>query len=58
MDTKQTEVEELKKDADVRRALDEARVDKPQKKPKVEPKQKFFLGTYLSRQESRRSSWC
>jgi len=47
MNTKQAEVEELKKDEDVRRALDEASGSKPQKKAKVEPRQKFFLGTYL-----------
>src|SRR5258705_12278588 len=47
MNTKQAEVEELKKDEDVRRALDEASVSKPQKKAKVEPRQKLFLGTYL-----------
>ena len=45
--TKQAEVEELKKDEDVRRALDQAVSDKPRKKPEVEAKQKFFLGTYM-----------
>ena len=47
MNTKQAEVEELKKDEDVRRALEEACVDKPRKKTKVESKQKVFLGTYV-----------
>lgn len=47
MNTKQAEVEALKRDEDVRRALDQACVDKPPKKTKVETRQKFFLGTYF-----------
>lgn len=47
MKTKQADVEELKKDEDVRRALEQACVDKPRKKAKVESKQKLFLGTYV-----------
>src|SRR5688572_4757945 len=44
---KQAEVEELKKDEDVRRALEQTQGEKPHKQPLVEPKQKFFLGTYF-----------
>jgi small-conductance mechanosensitive channel len=47
MNTKQAEVEELKKDVDVRRAFEQACVDKPRKTPKVESKQKLLLGTYV-----------
>lgn len=46
MNTKQAEVEELKKDEDVRRALEQAKGETPENK-KVAPKQKFFIGTYL-----------
>ena len=45
--TKQAEIEELKKDEDVRRALEQAGGAKPSKITTVEPKEKFFLGTYL-----------
>jgi small-conductance mechanosensitive channel len=46
MDTKQAEVEELKKDADVRRALEQAGGPKAEK-PKIEPRHKFWIGSYL-----------
>ena len=39
--------EELKKDDDVRRALEQTAGNKPEKKPVVERRQKFWLGTYL-----------
>jgi small-conductance mechanosensitive channel len=50
MSTKQAEVEELKKDKDVQRALEQTGSDttKPGKrKSKVEPKHKLWLGTYF-----------
>ena len=49
MSTKQAEVEELKKDIDIQRALEQTGSDttKPGKKTKVEPKHKFWLGTYF-----------
>ncbi|HEX6126349.1 MAG TPA: mechanosensitive ion channel family protein [Pyrinomonadaceae bacterium] len=49
MKTKQAEVEELKKDEDVRRALEQASPDtkKARKRTTVRPKQKIFLGTYI-----------
>ena len=47
MNTKQAEVEELKKDEDVRRALEQTSPDRSLKKPDVARKQKFFIGTYL-----------
>lgn len=50
MDTKQAEVEELKKDKDIQRALEQTGSDttKPgKKKPKVKPKHKLWLGTYF-----------
>jgi small-conductance mechanosensitive channel len=50
MTTKQTEVEALKKDKDIQRALEQtgSETTKPRKrKPKVEPKQKFWLVTYF-----------
>src|SRR5687767_13238835 len=48
MDTKQDKVEELKKNEDVRRALEETGSGKGQKKKtKVEPKHKLWLGTYF-----------
>ncbi len=47
METKQAEVEELKKDEDVRRALEQASpAARGTKKSDVAPKQKVFLGTY------------
>lgn len=46
-DEKQREVEELKKDREVRRALRQTAGNKPKEKSKVEVKQKFWLGTYL-----------
>lgn len=50
MSTKQAEVEKLKKDKDIQRALEQTGSDttKPGKrKPKVEPKHKLWLGTYF-----------
>ena len=48
MDTKQAEVEELKKDEDVRRALEQTgTTTKSRKKTVVNPKNKFWLGTYF-----------
>lgn len=47
MKTKQAKVEELKKDEDVRRALEQTSGDKPARIPTVEPKEKFVLGSYL-----------
>lgn len=46
-DKKQTEVEELKKDTDIRRALEQTAGNKKMTIPKVEIKHKFWLGTYL-----------
>ena len=46
--TKQAEVEELKKDEDVRRALEQTSPEPRERaKPVVERKEKFFLGTYI-----------
>src|SRR5687768_452572 len=48
MNKKQAEVEELKKDEDVRRELEQTGSDvHPKKKTKVEPKHKLWLGTYF-----------
>ena len=48
MDTKQAEVEELKKDKDIRRALEQTGAPAETRKRKtIEPKQKVWLGTYL-----------
>ncbi len=48
MNKKQAEVEELKKDEDIRRELEQTGSDvQPKKKTKVEPKQKLWLGTYF-----------
>ena len=50
MSTKQTEVEELKKDKDIQRALEQTGSEstKPGKvKRKVEPKHKFWFSTYI-----------
>ena len=44
---KQAEVEELKKDTDIRRALEQTAGNKKMTIPKVETKHKFWLGTYL-----------
>src|SRR5687767_11033617 len=44
---KEAEVEKLKKDEDVRRALEQTQGEKPKTLPVVESKQKFFLGTYF-----------
>jgi small-conductance mechanosensitive channel len=45
-ENKKAEVEELKKDEDIKRALEQTAGNK-KKKPKVEIKHKFWLGTYL-----------
>ncbi len=48
MDTKQAEVEELKKDEDVRRALEQTGGTSTAKPaPKIESKHKFWIGTYF-----------
>src|SRR5688500_1159039 len=48
MNGKQKEVEELKKDVEVRRALEQAGAAKePKQKTPVERKQKIYLGTYI-----------
>jgi small-conductance mechanosensitive channel len=48
MDTKQAEVEELKKDEEVRRALEQTGGPTTSKRaPEIEPKHKFWIGTYL-----------
>jgi small-conductance mechanosensitive channel len=44
---KRAAVEELKKDEDVQRALEQTAGNKKQELPKVETKHKFWLGTYL-----------
>jgi small-conductance mechanosensitive channel len=44
---KHAEVEELKKDSDIRRALEQTVGNKKMTIPKVETKHKFWLGTYL-----------
>lgn len=44
---KKQEAEELKKDEDVRRALEQTAGNKPTKKTVVETKHKFWLGTYV-----------
>ena len=44
---KHAEVEELKKDSDIRRALEQTAGNKKMTIPKVETKHKFWLGTYL-----------
>lgn len=46
-ENKKKEVEELKKDKDVKRALEQTAGSKKQAAPKVAPAQKFWLGTYL-----------
>lgn len=46
-ENKKAEVEKLKKDEDVRRALEQTAGNKKQAMPKVEAKHKFWLGTYL-----------
>lgn len=46
-ENKKAEVEELKKDEDVKRALEQAAGSKKLTAPKVEIKHKFWLGTYL-----------
>lgn len=46
-DKEKAKAEELKKDEDVRRALEQTAGNKPAKLPPVETKQKFWLGTYL-----------
>lgn len=40
-------VEDLKKDSEIRRALEQTAGNKQKEKPKVEVKQKFWLGSYL-----------
>src|SRR5688572_5259621 len=47
VENKKAQVENLKKDEDVRRALEQTAGNKPDKKTVVEPKQKFWIGTYL-----------
>jgi small-conductance mechanosensitive channel len=47
MEEKKAEVEELKKDEDIRRALEQTAGNKKMTAPKVEVKHKFWLGTYL-----------
>jgi small-conductance mechanosensitive channel len=44
---KQTKVEELKKDEDVRRELEQTAENKPSKLAAVDTRQKFWLGTYV-----------
>jgi small-conductance mechanosensitive channel len=46
-ENKKAEVEKLKKDKDVKRALEQTAGAKKPTTPKVEPAQKFWLGTYL-----------
>ncbi len=46
-DNKKAEAEELKKDDDVRRALEQTAGNKPAKKAVVETRHKFWLGTYV-----------
>jgi small-conductance mechanosensitive channel len=46
-ENKKEAVEELKKDEDVQRALEQAAGHKKQELPKVEIKHKFWLGTYI-----------
>ena len=49
MDTKQTDVEELKKDKDIRRALEQTGGTSTAKPvPEIEPKHKFWIGTYFA----------
>jgi small-conductance mechanosensitive channel len=47
MRTENKKVEELKKDEEIRRALEQTAGNKKQKAPKIETKHKFWLGTYL-----------
>lgn len=46
-ENKRAEVEELKKDENIRRALEQTAGNKPQTKPKVEIRHKFWLGIYV-----------
>jgi small-conductance mechanosensitive channel len=46
-ENKKAEAEKLKKDEDVRRALEQTAGNKPVLKPVVETKEKLWLGTYL-----------
>src|SRR5688500_1023133 len=47
VENKKVQAENLKKDEDVRRALEQTAGNKPDKKTIVEPKQKLWIGTYL-----------
>ncbi|HVF47373.1 MAG TPA: mechanosensitive ion channel family protein [Pyrinomonadaceae bacterium] len=47
METEKPKVEQLKEDKNVRRELEQATGSKPKRKPTVEVKQKFWLGTYV-----------
>lgn len=44
---REAKVEELKKDKDIRRALEQTVGNKKQQAPKIETKHKFWIGTYI-----------
>lgn len=46
-ETEKAKAEALKKDQDVRRAFEQTAGNKPAERPKVEPKQKFWIGIYV-----------
>lgn len=47
MESEHARVEELKEDKDIQRELEQATGTQPARKPAVEPKQKFWLWTYI-----------